>query len=107
LERRDARIRPADVVEAAAAKLRELVAFIEREAAAGDPAQRAVLDRGDVALYERDAAYLEQFGYERSRSAPAPPAGLPSKVVRHTRSPTDCRVTLEPVADQAGRGVTR
>lgn len=54
-------VRPAGVVEAAAAKLRELVAFIEREAAAGDPAQRAVLERGDVAIYERDIAYLERF----------------------------------------------
>ena len=45
---------------AAVAKLRELVAFIAREAAAGDPAQQAVLARGDVAIYERDIAYLEQ-----------------------------------------------
>jgi hypothetical protein len=54
-------IRPADVLDAAEAKLRELVAFIEREAAAGDPAQRAVLARGDVAIYKRDIAYLERF----------------------------------------------
>lgn len=54
-------IQPAGVLAAAAAKLRELVAFIEREAAAGDPAQRVVLARGDVAVYERDIAYLERF----------------------------------------------
>jgi Ser/Thr protein kinase RdoA (MazF antagonist) len=58
----DPGIRPSDTVEAAAAKLRELVAFIEREAAAGDPAQQAVLGRGDIAIYERDIAYLEQLG---------------------------------------------
>ena len=44
---------------AASAKLRELVAFIVRRAAAGDPAQRVVLERGDTAIYERDIAYLE------------------------------------------------
>ena len=52
---------PGAVAEAAAAKLREMVAFIEREAAAGDPAQQAVLARGDVAIYERDIAYLDEF----------------------------------------------
>jgi hypothetical protein len=52
---------PGEVVEYAAAKLREMVAFIEREAAAGDPAQRAVLERGDVAIYVRDIAYLDEF----------------------------------------------
>jgi hypothetical protein len=55
------RIAPADVVESAAARLRELVAFIEREAAAGDPAQQAVLARGDVVIYRRDIAYIEQL----------------------------------------------
>jgi hypothetical protein len=39
--------------------LRELVAFIQREAAAGDRAQTAVLERGDVDIYERDIAYIE------------------------------------------------
>ena len=29
-----------------------------RSAAAGDPAQEAVLARGDVVIYERDLAYL-------------------------------------------------
>jgi catechol 2,3-dioxygenase-like lactoylglutathione lyase family enzyme len=52
---------PQAVVDAAAAKLREMVAFIERLAAAGDAAQKAVLERGDVAIYERDIAYLDDF----------------------------------------------
>jgi Ser/Thr protein kinase RdoA (MazF antagonist) len=56
----DALLRPAAVVDAAGAKLRELVAFIVEEAAAGDPAQRAVLARGDTQIYERDLAYLER-----------------------------------------------
>jgi phosphotransferase family enzyme len=55
-------IEPSDVVlESAAAKLRELVAFIERKAAAGDAAQQAVLARGDVIIYERDIAHIEQL----------------------------------------------
>jgi hypothetical protein len=52
-------IGPGDVVHSAAAKLRELVAFIVSGAAAGDPAQQAVLARGDTLIYERDIAYLE------------------------------------------------
>jgi aminoglycoside phosphotransferase (APT) family kinase protein len=55
------RIAPREVLDAAAAKLRELVDFIEREAAAGDRAQQAVLARGDVALYERDIAYIQRL----------------------------------------------
>src|SRR5690349_1201395 len=58
---------PSEVTESAAGKLREMVAFIEREAAAGDPAQNAVLERGDVAIYERDIAYLDEFA-KRLRS---------------------------------------
>jgi hypothetical protein len=54
-------IEPRDVLRHAAAKLHELVAFIEREAAAGDPAQQAVLARGDVVIYERDIAYIEEL----------------------------------------------
>jgi hypothetical protein len=54
----DPGIEPSDVLEAAAAKLRELVAFIEREAAAGDAAQQAVLARGDVLIYRRDIAHV-------------------------------------------------
>jgi Phosphotransferase enzyme family len=53
----EANIAPCDVWRAAVAHLRELVAFIEREAAAGDRAQQAVLARGDVAIYKRDIAY--------------------------------------------------
>jgi Ser/Thr protein kinase RdoA (MazF antagonist) len=52
--------RPVDVVDRAAAKLRELVAFIVDRAAAGDAAQRAVLARGDTEIYARDIAYLER-----------------------------------------------
>ena len=52
---------PSTVVDAAAEKLREMVAFIERRAAAGDPAQQAVLERGDAAIYERDIAYIDEF----------------------------------------------
>jgi len=52
----EANIAPRDVWRAAVAQLRELVAFIEREAAAGDPAQQAVLARGDLAIYKRDIA---------------------------------------------------
>jgi hypothetical protein len=55
------RDRPSDVLESAAAKLRELVAFIERKAAAGDAAQQAVLARGDVIIYERNIAHIEQL----------------------------------------------
>lgn len=51
---------PGTVAQTAIAILRELVAFIRREAAAGDPAQTAVLERGDVAIYERDIAYIEK-----------------------------------------------
>ena len=57
----DPRLGPSEVVQAARAKLREVVAFIERRAAAGDAAQQAVLARGDAALYARDFAYLERL----------------------------------------------
>ena len=55
----DPGIAPSDVLESAAAKLRELVAFIEREATAGDAAQQAVLARGDGLIYQRDIAHLK------------------------------------------------
>jgi len=42
-------------------KLQELVAFIRREAAAGNGAQQAVLSRGDAAIYERDIAHIERL----------------------------------------------
>lgn len=51
---------PRAVTGAAIGKLRELVAFIVRSAAAGDAAQRVVLERGDLAIYERDITYLER-----------------------------------------------
>jgi hypothetical protein len=54
-------IAPLDVRTAAAAKLGELVAFIEREAAGGDAAQQAVLARGDVDIYRRDIAHIERL----------------------------------------------
>jgi len=57
----DPAIEPAEVLESAAAKLRELVAFIERQAAAGDAAQQAVLARGDVLIYRRDIAHIERL----------------------------------------------
>jgi hypothetical protein len=57
----DERIGPPDVIAATLANLRELVDFIVTGAAAGDPAQRAVLERGDVTIYQRDIAYLEPF----------------------------------------------
>jgi hypothetical protein len=53
-------VQPRAVAETALAILRDLVAFIRREAAAGDPAQTAVLERGDVDIYERDIAYIEE-----------------------------------------------
>jgi hypothetical protein len=56
----DQLLRPHAVLDAAVRKLRELVAFIVDAAAAGDPAQQAVLDRGDTGIYERDIAYLER-----------------------------------------------
>jgi Ser/Thr protein kinase RdoA (MazF antagonist) len=55
------RVEPSAVLESAAAKLRELVSFIERRAAAGDAAQQAVLARGDVLIYRRDIAHIEQL----------------------------------------------
>jgi hypothetical protein len=57
----DPAVEPSDVLASAAAKLRELVGFIEREAAAGDAAQQAVLARGDVLIYRRDIAHIERL----------------------------------------------
>jgi Ser/Thr protein kinase RdoA (MazF antagonist) len=57
----DPRVEPPDVLASAATNLRELVAFIEREAAAGDAAQQAVLARGDVLIYRRDIAHIERL----------------------------------------------
>ena len=50
-----------DVLRTGAAKLAELVAFIEREAARGDAAQQAVLARGDDRIYRRDIAHIERL----------------------------------------------
>ena len=47
----------ADTFEAALGHLRELIGFIVSRAAAGDPAQQAVLARGDVVIYARDLTY--------------------------------------------------
>ncbi len=55
----DPGVQPSDVLQSAAAKLHELVAFIERQAAVGDPAQVAVLTRGDVLIYRRDIRHIE------------------------------------------------
>lgn len=57
----DPSVRVPDLLQAAVAKLQELVAFIERQAAAGDPAQIAVLGRGDVLIYRRDIAHIDQL----------------------------------------------
>jgi hypothetical protein len=50
-----------NVLQSAAAKLRERFAFIERRAAAGDAAREAVLARGDVVIYRRDIAHIQQL----------------------------------------------
>ena len=46
------------VFEMAEERLSDWVSFIESRASAGDEAQQRVLARGDVALYERDRAYI-------------------------------------------------
>jgi hypothetical protein len=61
-----AAIGPRDVLDTAAKRLRDLHAFMHREAAAGNAAQQAIIDRGRGAIYERDVAYLER---ERVRLA--------------------------------------
>jgi hypothetical protein len=47
-------------VDAAITRLGELVTFIVDAAAAGDPAQQLVQDRGDTVIYQRGIAYLQQ-----------------------------------------------
>jgi Ser/Thr protein kinase RdoA (MazF antagonist) len=49
------------VLAAAVRKLEGLVNFIQLQAARGDPAQRHVLERGDVLIYERDMAHIKQL----------------------------------------------
>ena len=63
----DPTVEPSDVLKCAAVKLRELVWFIEREAAAGDAAQQAVLARGDVVIYRRDIAHIERLAVGAAR----------------------------------------
>jgi phosphotransferase family enzyme len=58
----DAAIGPRAVVDAAVERLRALNAFMHREAAAGNAAQQAIIDRGRGLIYEADAAYLERCG---------------------------------------------
>lgn len=49
----------APVLRTAVEKLGELMNFITTRAAAGDPAQAAVLARGDVAIYAADRSHVE------------------------------------------------
>jgi hypothetical protein len=53
-------IGPRQVAQAAISRLCELIAFIVDGAAAADPAQQAVLARGDVATYRGDVQWLRQ-----------------------------------------------
>jgi phosphotransferase family enzyme len=55
----DPRIGPASVLATAIVRLRDLNAFMHREAAAGNAAQRAIIERGRGRIYDVDAAYLE------------------------------------------------
>lgn len=49
------------VLRTAGLKLAELAEFITTRAAAGDPAQTAVLARGDVAIYAADRSHVEEL----------------------------------------------
>jgi catechol 2,3-dioxygenase-like lactoylglutathione lyase family enzyme len=89
---------PGEVVGFAAAKLREMVAFIEREAAAGDPAQSAVLERGDVAIYERDIAYLDEFAH-RLRSTGQTQTPEEAQVSKTRTRVAKVNTVIVPVAD--------
>ena len=53
-------IRPAPVLDTAIARLHDLNAFMHREAAAGNAAQQAIIDRGRGDMYALDAGYLER-----------------------------------------------
>jgi len=61
-------IRPRRVLGTAIVRLRDLNAFMHREAAAGNAAQQAIIDRGRGDMYALDAAYLEEAA---ARLAPA------------------------------------
>ncbi|MEU6131878.1 aminoglycoside phosphotransferase family protein [Saccharopolyspora sp. NPDC047091] len=51
-------ITPADVLRIAITRLQDLVEFIVGSARAEDPAQQAVLDRGDTEIYRHDIDHL-------------------------------------------------
>ena len=57
-------IGPKEVLDTSIARLKELMAFIIDSAAAGDPAQHAVLARGDTDIYQRDAAWMAAHNAE-------------------------------------------
>jgi hypothetical protein len=57
------------VLDTTAVRLRDLNAFMHREAAAGNAAQQAIVDRGRGRIYHLDAAYLEAHA---DRLAPGP-----------------------------------
>jgi len=62
-------VTPRAVVDTTAVRLRDLNAFMHREAAAGNAAQQAIIDRGRGRIYDLDAAYLEAHA---DRIAPGP-----------------------------------
>jgi len=55
-------VTPRAVLDTTAVRLRDLNAFMHREAAAGNAAQQAIIDRGRGRIYDLDAAYLEAHG---------------------------------------------
>ena len=57
-------VTPRVVLDTAAIRLRDLNAFMHREAAAGNAAQQAIIDRGRGRIYDLDAAYLETHADE-------------------------------------------
>jgi hypothetical protein len=57
-------VTPRVVLDTAAIRLRDLNAFMHREAAAGNAAQQAIIDRGRGRIYDLDAAYLEAHADE-------------------------------------------
>ena len=57
-------VTPRVVLDTAAIRLHDLNAFMHREAAAGNAAQQAIIDRGRGRIYDLDAAYLEAHADE-------------------------------------------
>ena len=55
---------PRVVLDTAAIRLRDLNAFMHREAAGGQRRQQAIIDRGRGRIYDLDAAYLETHADE-------------------------------------------